>query len=71
MNFTGVKPFRTPEGADEAAIRHDHRRYFPPISCAKASRICKLYGKFGYIDFLFRNRTSIRQRDGSDQIDLT
>src|SRR6476620_1592025 len=71
MNFTGVKLFRTPEVLMKPLFGMTTGDIFSTDKLRKGiENMRKLYGKFGYIDFVPEPDFHPAE-DGSDQIDLT
>jgi outer membrane protein insertion porin family len=71
MNFTGVKLFRTPEVLMKPLFGMTTGDIFSTDKLRKGiENMRKLYGKFGYIDFVPEPDFHPAD-DGSDQIDLT
>ena len=71
MNFTGVKLFRTPEVLMKPLFGMTTGDVFSTDKLRKGiENMRKLYGKFGYIDFVPEPDFHPAE-DGSDQIDLT
>jgi outer membrane protein insertion porin family len=71
MSFTGVKLFRTPEVLMKPLFGMTTGDIFSTDKLRKGiENMRKLYGKFGYIDFVPEPDFHTAE-DGSDQIDLT
>jgi len=71
MNFSGVKLFRTPEALMKPLFGMSTGDIFSTDKLRKGiENMRKLYGKFGYIDFVPEPDFHPAE-DGSDQIDLT
>jgi outer membrane protein insertion porin family len=71
MNFTGVKLFRTPEVLMKPLFGMTTGDIFSTDKLRKGiENMRKLYGKFGYIDFVPEPDFHPAE-DGTDQIDLT
>ncbi len=70
MNFVGVKLFRTPETIFPRVFNMDKGDVFSTAKLRKGiEQMRKLYGEFGYIDFV--PEPSFDPQPNSDKIDLT
>ena len=71
FNFVGMKLFRTPDLIDAAGVPMTRRDVSRPRSCRKGfDELRKLYGNFGYIDFVGSSRSSSRS-ERPIRVDLT
>src|SRR6266851_3234623 len=70
INFVGVKLFRTPETLMRPVFQMQQGDVFSTAKLRKGfEELKKLYGQFGYIDFIAE--PNIEPQPGSDKIDLT
>ena len=70
INFVGVKLFRTPETLMRPVFQMQQGDVFSTAKLRKGFEdLRKLYGQFGYIDFV--SEPNIEPVPGTDKIDLT
>src|ERR1700681_1260187 len=70
INFVGVKLFRTPETLMRPVFQMQQSDIFSTAKLRKGfEELRKLYGQFGYIDFV--SEPDIQPVPGTDKIDLT
>src|SRR6185312_113536 len=70
INFVGVKLFRTPETLMRPVFQMQQGDVFSTAKLRKGFEdLRKLYGQFGYIDFV--SEPNIEPIPGSDKVDLT
>ena len=70
INFVGVKLFRTPETLMRPVFQMQQGDVFSTAKLRKGfEELRKLYGQFGYIDFV--SEPNIEPLPGTDKIDLT
>ena len=70
INFVGVKLFRTPETLMRPVFQMQQGDIFSTAKLRKGfEELRKLYGQFGYIDFV--SDPDIQAQPGTDKIDLT